>query len=124
MGDDIDNSHSIVVWVRHLEVGDEDGLIQPPAKNYVRSDAEVGIMFRKCPHHHPCLAKSKKSYPPNEKLLLASLTCYVDFQVTSVVPQSLINFTTRTAIGGVWESILQVAEGVRDGERPLHKEAI
>ncbi len=42
----------------------------------------------------------------------------------TVVPTSLINFFTRTVIGTMWGSLLQVAEDVRDGKRPQHAEAI
>jgi hypothetical protein len=37
---------------------------------------------------------------------------------------SLINYVTKTLIGGLWGSLLYVAEGVRDGKRPQHREAI
>lgn len=40
------------------------------------------------------------------------------------VPVSLINFVSKHMIGGLWGMLLYVAEGVRDGKRPKHMEAI
>jgi len=40
------------------------------------------------------------------------------------IPQSLINFFVRTAIGHVWGMFLRVAEDVKEGKRPAHSEAI
>lgn len=40
------------------------------------------------------------------------------------VPTWLINFVTRTVIGQIWGMLLQVAEDVKAGDRPRHKEAI
>jgi hypothetical protein len=40
------------------------------------------------------------------------------------VPTRLINFITRTVIGEIWGKLLHVADDVKDGERPNHKEAI
>jgi hypothetical protein len=37
---------------------------------------------------------------------------------------SLINYVSKTMIGRLWGMLLYVAEGVRDGKRPRHKEAI
>ena len=42
----------------------------------------------------------------------------------AMVPQSVINFITRTVIGHMWKMLLQVAEEVRDGTRPKFSEAI
>ena len=40
------------------------------------------------------------------------------------VPAALMNFVTRTVIYTMWCMLLRVAEGVRDGARPAHAEAI
>ena len=40
------------------------------------------------------------------------------------VPTRLINFITRTVIGEIWGKLLQVADDVKAGKRPNHKEAI
>jgi hypothetical protein len=42
----------------------------------------------------------------------------------AMVPQSVINFITRTVIGHIWGMLLKVAEEVRDGDRPKHAEMI
>lgn len=106
-----------------LEVGAEDGLVPPPQPKIKRIDFDVGWVLRKCPEDHPCLLKSKHQYPQGEHLILLSLTQSVDAHV-DYVPQSLINFCTRTALSGQWGSLLQVAEDVREGRRPDHDKAI
>jgi Ethanolamine utilization protein EutJ (predicted chaperonin) len=40
------------------------------------------------------------------------------------LPMVLINFVTRIVIGRFWVSLLQVAEDVRDGQRPQFIEAV
>lgn len=40
------------------------------------------------------------------------------------VPTRVINFITRTVIGEIWGKLLQVADDVKAGERPNHKQAI
>lgn len=40
------------------------------------------------------------------------------------VPTRFINFITRTVIGEFWGKLLQVADDVKAGKRPRHKEAI
>jgi len=42
----------------------------------------------------------------------------------SAVPQTLINFVTKTVIGQMWSMFLHVAEGVKGGTREKHKLAI
>ena len=37
-----------------------------------------------------------------------------------MVPKSMINFVTRTALGTVWNMLLKVAEQVRDRSREEH----
>mmetsp|Transcript_22336 Transcript_22336/g.32986 ORF Transcript_22336/g.32986 Transcript_22336/m.32986 type:complete len:368 (+) Transcript_22336:124-1227(+) len=120
-----DDNHAIVIWVESCDEGDDDldGLIPPPLAKDVRMKAEIGIMIRKCPEDHPCLAESKAKYPSGEHLILMSLTTHADAHV-KFVPQSIINFVTRTVLGGMWGSTLKLAEGIRNGKSPLHQEAI
>ena len=68
-------------------------------------------------------SKHNPKYPKEEQLLLLSLTQYTNAHV-KYVPQSFINFCTRTALSGQWASLLQVAQDVRDGKRPDHAKAI
>jgi hypothetical protein len=102
---------------------EDDDIIPQPSNNVVRLDYSCSILIRACPPDHPCLAKSKHLYPPDEELLLFSLEMNADPHV-KVIPQSLQNFVTRTVIGRFWSSLLHVAEDVRSGKRPQHKEAI
>jgi hypothetical protein len=105
------------------ESSDDDPVIPPMPKNSVPIDYSCSILVRPCPPDHPCLVRSKHEYPQDESLVLFSLKMSADPKVKAV-PQGLQNFVTRTVIGRFWSSMLQVAEEVRDGKRPLHKDAI
>lgn len=108
----------IVITVKSLDEGKHlNGLDIPPPESHVRRvDFEAGIVIRPCPVDHPALQKSKNRYD-GEKLLLVQVTQTMDAHVAGV-PMSLINFFTRTVLGSMWGSLLQVAEDVRDGKRP------
>lgn len=58
-----------------------------------------------------------------ESLTLFYCDRHIDCHVSGV-PTSVVNFVTRTAIGRIWSMLLEVAEQVRDGKRPVHKAAI
>lgn len=120
--DDISENKRIIVKMETRYTGEEDGLIPPPENGAVRVDFDGGILFRKCPDDHPAFAKSKH---PDHKgpLVLACLAMFTDAHV-QYVPQSLINFVTRTVIGRMWAGLLEIAEGIRDGKRSQHAEAI
>ena len=55
--------------------------------------------------------------------ILVSVQMSVDPKI-DFVPAALMNFVTRTVIYTMWCMLLRVAEGVRDGARPAHAEAI
>jgi hypothetical protein len=96
--DSIEEQHLIAMKGMSLDVGAEDGVVEPPESGIKRMDFEAGFVFRKCPEDHPCLKNSKHRYPDGEHLLLLSLTQYANAHL-NYVPQSLINFGTRTALG-------------------------
>lgn len=121
--DAIDELSLISMKGTSLDVGAEDGLVPPPEPGIKRIDFDCGWVIRRCPDDHPCLQKSKHKYPEGEHLILLSLTQFVDAHV-NWVPQSLINFCTRTALGGQWSSLLQVATDVKEGKRPDHAKCI
>ena len=117
--DDIDANGAVVV---KMETGSEDDPDVPVVeKSAVRIDFDGGILFRKCPRNHPAFAKSK--HKPDHDMVLVCLTIFVDPKV-KLVPQAVVNFVTRTVLGGMWTSMLKVAEDVRDGKRPLHANAM
>jgi hypothetical protein len=105
------------------ETHQDDPVIPKPTTGQVRIDYHCNILIRACPPEHPCLAKSQHQYPVNEEILLFSLELNADPHIQAV-PQSLQNFVTRTVIGRFWSSLIQVAEDVRGGKRPQHKQAI
>jgi hypothetical protein len=124
--DSIDQDNAIVIKIKNLDTGKhfEDAVDIPEAdKGVKRIDFEAGMLIRACPPDHHLLENSKGEYPAGEKLLLLTLVQQVDAHVSGI-PLSLVNFFTRTVLGQFWGSLLQVAEGVRDGKRPLHKKAI
>jgi len=112
---------------------DDDVVIIPPVgKNVVRMEATAGVTIRKCPSNHPALLNDNNNNNDDpsstcssrtNNLILITITSQADPKL-AFIPQSFINFATRTAIGGVWASQLQVAESIRDGNRPLHQKAI
>ena len=108
------------------ETHEDDAVIPEASKSVVRIDYSCSILIRACPPDHPCLTKSKPdqhSANHEPRTLLFSLEMNADPHIKAV-PQSLQNFVTRTVIGRFWSSLLHVAEDVRDGKRPQHKEAI
>jgi hypothetical protein len=118
----IEEESAIAVQVLSETTAD-DPVIPEPRPGMVRIDFEGTFLFRHCPNDHPCLAKSKHDYPPDEPLVLISLSLKVDSKV-KFVPLAMINFVTRTVLASMWTALLTVAEEVRDGKRPLHQEAI
>jgi hypothetical protein len=119
---DDDACSCILIVVKSLDEGmAADGLVIPAAAKRVRRvDFDAGIVIRPCPGDHPVLAKSKNHYDGQE-LLLVQVTQTMDAHVSGV-PMALINFFTRTVLSSMWGSLLQVAEDVRDGQRPQHQE--
>lgn len=122
--DDIDANGHIVVKMEAKHQGEVEGLIPPPKEGIVRVDFDGGILFRKCPEDHLALRKSISVRPDHRgELILVTFTMFCDPHIM-YAPQSMINFVTRTAIGRMWGMLLNVAEQIRDGKRPLHAEAI
>ena len=124
--DSVDEDCSVVVKIDSLDEGVTEGVeIGKTPKGFRRVDFHAGMLIRPCPPDHPALKNrsSCSAYPDGEPLLLFSLMQQMDSHLAGV-PMGLINFLTRTAIGQQWGTLLQVAEDVRDGRRPLHRNAI
>jgi hypothetical protein len=64
----------------------------------------------------------RESAGGQEDLVLVTFSFSIDPKLR--IPQTLINFFVRTAIGHLWGMFLRVAEDVKDGNRPAHSEAI
>jgi hypothetical protein len=106
------------------ETTNDDPLIPAVDKNAVRIDFSNSMLIRACPPDHPCVVRSKhRDDNDDEPLILMSMMLEVDPKVRAV-PQSIQNFITRTFLGRMWLALLHVAEDVRDGKRPAHKEKI
>ena len=96
-----------------------DGIEIPPTKKgYVRMDVQGGFVFEKCPLDHPM----RNSAEEQDDLVLVTFSFSIDPKLR--IPQSLINFFVRTAIGHLWGMFLRVAEDVKNGKRSSHSEAI
>ena len=121
--DAIEDDHGCIAIQALNQTSEDDPVIPEPAKDTVAIDFANFFLIRACPPDHPCVARSKNHNKDDEPQILLSLAFEADPHI-SVVPQSMQNFFTRTVLGRMWLTLLQVAEDVRDGKRPAHKEAI
>ena len=122
--DAIEDDHGCIAIQALSQTSDDDPVIPEATKNAVRLDFSNFLLIRACPSDHPCVVRSKHhGEKDHEPLILLSMTMEVDPHIKAV-PQSAQNFITRTVLGRMWLSLLHVAEDVRDGKRPMHKEAI
>ena len=122
--DDIDENGFIIAKMRTLEeTGDKptNFTLPPLEPNMERIEFDGAVLFRACPPDHPNLADAQKKF--NEDVILLQLSMFLDAHV-EMVPQSMINFVTRTVIGHIWNMLLSVAEQVRDGTRTDHCQEI
>eukprot|EP00956_Cyclotella_meneghiniana_P006477 scaffold8496_cov66-Cyclotella_meneghiniana.AAC.19 len=126
IGSELDLSSGGKILIRLESLCDQadkdelDGIDVPPTKKgYVRMEVQGGFVFEKCPLlDHPM----KNSAGGQDDLVLVTFSFSVNPKLR--IPQSLINFFVRTAIGHVWGMFLRVAEDVKEGKRPAHSEAI
>ena len=93
-----------------------------------RAEFDGSVLFRACPVDHPCYESARNKTlqeedDEGEDLVLVQFSMFFDAHMT-MVPQSMINFITRSAIGVIWSMLLNVAEQVRDGTRREHCEVI
>lgn len=123
--DDIDENGFIIAKMRTLEEKDDlpTGFTLPALeKNMERAEFDGAFLFRACPPDHPNYASTKTKFG-SEDLILLQFTMFFDAHM-AMVPQSLINFVTRTVLGHIWQMLLHVAEQVREGTRQEHRELI
>lgn len=104
--DEIDHGKYVAVRIHTLDVG---GVVPPPEPGVERIDFQGTFLFR-----------ASQAHPGK---ILVSFKMFVDSHIKGV-PLSLINFVTKTVIGHMWDMLLQVAQGVRDGVRPKHQKEI
>ena len=97
-----------------------DGLEIPPTKKgYVRMEVQGGFVFEKCPADH---SMRQSTFGDDNDQVLVTFSVAVDPKLR--IPQSLMNFFVRLAIGHLWEMFLRVAEDVKEGKHPAHSKAI
>jgi len=126
--DEIDSSGFIIA--KMTSVGDtEEGKIikksfpsnfevPEPTQGMERCDFGGVVLFRHCPDDHPNYKATRCRFPEGDLILLQFMMSF-DAKMT-MVPKSMINFVTRTALGVIWNMLLRVAEHVRDGSREEH----
>ena len=126
--DEIDSKGLIIAKMTSIGDTDEGKII----KESLPSDFEVPqntqgmercdfggiVLFRYCPTDHPNYEATRSKFPDGD-LILTQFMMSFDAKMT-IVPKSMINFITRTALATVWNMLLRVAEQVRDGSREEH----
>lgn len=132
--DDIDENGEIGIHLTNLEIGDQEGAFKvPPQSDAVRVSLDGGFLFRKCPTDHEELESFKKEQKilrsrnstnkendgDDDEILLVSFCMCLDPKLR-LLPQSLLNFIVRTAMGTAWKFFLEVANDVKDGKREAH----
>mmetsp|Transcript_25315 Transcript_25315/g.58471 ORF Transcript_25315/g.58471 Transcript_25315/m.58471 type:complete len:476 (-) Transcript_25315:488-1915(-) len=86
-----------------LQTGDKDGFIPPPEeKETVRVGFKGGFLFRNCPKDYDRSSQGTRE-------LLVTFLCNNDPKI-SFVPERIMNFFVRTAIGMVWNKLLKVSK--------------
>jgi hypothetical protein len=149
VSDDIDANGAIVVKMDSALEEEEAANVPPPEGGAVRCIFDGGLLFRKCPKDHASFAKSKHHHvhqhsdddddtggdesidngdspsddDDTDNMILVCCEFMVDPLLTNV-PQLIINFITRTALGGIWAELLQMAQNVRDNKQPQLAAAI
>lgn len=122
--DAIEGSDGCIAIQALSQTSEDDPIIPKPTRGSVQMGFSNFFLIRACPSDHPCVTRSKQYVgKAHEPLILISMSMKADPRIDTV-PQSLQNFGTRTVLGRMWSTLLNVAEDVRDGKRPEHKEAI
>eukprot|EP00531_Pseudo-nitzschia_arenysensis_P015831 CAMPEP_0116128000 /NCGR_PEP_ID=MMETSP0329-20121206/7130_1 /TAXON_ID=697910 /ORGANISM="Pseudo-nitzschia arenysensis, Strain B593" /LENGTH=370 /DNA_ID=CAMNT_0003622117 /DNA_START=119 /DNA_END=1231 /DNA_ORIENTATION=+ len=126
--DEIDENGLIIAKMTSIGNTDEGEVIKQclptnfrvpePSDGMERCDFGGTVIFRHCPTDHPNF-KATRTKLPDEDLILTQFMMTFDAKMT-MVPKSMINFVTRTALGTVWNMLLKVAEQVRERSREEH----
>lgn len=85
---------------------------------FEQCDFDGAVLFRTCPNDHPNYTSAKHKCG-SEELILTTFSFHFDARLR-YIPQALINFITREALGIIWNMLLNVAQQVRDGTRTKH----
>ena len=126
--DEIDSNGFIIAKITSIGDTDDGEIIKKSlpsnfevpenTQGMERCDFDGVVLFRHCPTDHPNYEATRSKYPDGD-LILTQFMMSFDAKMT-MVPRSMINFVTRTAMGTVWNMLLSVAEQVRDGSREEH----
>jgi hypothetical protein len=90
---------------------------------FERCDFDGAVLFRACPTDHPNYANARQRCSGEEDLILTTFSFHFDARLR-YIPQALINFVTREALGIIWNVLLNVAQQVSDGTRKQYCEVI
>ena len=118
--DDIEAHGHIGIKLKNIETKDDDVVPEPDPK-CVRVDVDGGFLFETCPKDHPTIKFIEND--SGEEMILVSFSAVMNPNMKGL-PQSLLNFLVKTALGTMWKMLLQIAQDVKDGKRPDHASAI
>ena len=122
--DAIEDHYGCIAIQALNQTSEDDPVIPEATSDVVQLEFANFLLIRACPKDHPLVIRSKRHDDRgHEPLILLSMSLEVDPHINAI-PQSVQNFFTRTVLSRMFLSLLQVAEDVRDGKRPMHKEAI
>lgn len=126
--DEIDSSGLIIAKMTSIGDTEEGEMIRKSlpsnfevpvlTEGMERCDFNGIVLFRRCPDDHPNYEATRCRFPDGDLILMQFMMNF-DAKMT-VVPKSMINFITRTALGHIFNMLLRVAEQVRDGNREDH----
>jgi len=129
--DDIEANGDIGIKLKSITTADNiDDCVPEKEKKSVEVDLDGGFLFTKCPKDHPTMEKVKKDdsdsdsdADADEDMVLVRFGVMMNPNM-KLLPQSMLNFLVKVAMGTVWKMMLGIAVDIKDGKRPDHTKAI
>eukprot|EP00554_Chaetoceros_debilis_P013897 CAMPEP_0194119636 /NCGR_PEP_ID=MMETSP0150-20130528/40323_1 /TAXON_ID=122233 /ORGANISM="Chaetoceros debilis, Strain MM31A-1" /LENGTH=409 /DNA_ID=CAMNT_0038811413 /DNA_START=54 /DNA_END=1280 /DNA_ORIENTATION=+ len=127
--DDIEANGDIGIKLKSITTADNiDDCVPEKEKKSVEVDLDGGFLFTKCPKDHPTMEKVKKDdsdsdSDADEDMVLVRFGVMMNPNM-KLLPQSMLNFLVKVAMGTVWKMMLGIAVDIKDGKRPDHTKAI
>lgn len=118
--DDIEDKGHIGIKMKNIDTKDDETVPEATSKA-VRVDMDGGFLFEACPADHPAMEYVDKE--DGEEYLLVTFSALMNPNMRNL-PQSLLNFLVKTALGTAWKMLLKIAQDVKDGKRPDHATAM
>lgn len=118
--DNIDSKQHIGIKLKSIVEGDDE-VVPPPDPTTVGVSLDGGFLFETCPEDHPCMEYVENK--DNDGMILVTFSAVVNPNL-SLLPQSILNFLVKIALGTAWKMLLKVALDIQEGKRPEHANAI